>query len=209
MKKIVIISNFQSVSLYHKAVLDALFGDQVEILPLSFEQHIFNEAIEADILLISLYSIYVGVQEYVQSHTKVIVLSNTITEAQYGLIRQIPPHQPVLLVNYSPEMTLEILALFRQIGLTDYDFIPYYPGKNNIPPLKYAVTPGEADKVPSFVEEIIDIGHRTLDVSTITDLAVELGKEELLNTPPFIAHFKTLMKSSNAVSSLLDRKSVV
>lgn len=205
MKKIVVISNFQSVSILHQSVLEKLFDVGVEIIPMSVEQHIFKEPIDADILLISLYSIYVGVQEYVQPHTKVIVLSTTITVQQYELIREIPIHNSVLLVNYSPEMTLETLAMFRQIGLTDYDFIPVYPGKTNIPKVPYAVTPGESDKVPDFVEHVVDIGHRTLSISTITDVAVELGKETLLNTAPFISYFKELKKPSSAVSVLLGK----
>ncbi len=205
MKKIVVISNFQSVSIQHQSVLEKLFDENVEIIPLSVEQHIFKEPIDADILLISLYSIYVGVQEYVQPHTKVIVLSTTITVQQYEMIREIPIHNSVLLVNYSPEMTLETLAMFRQIGLTDYDFIPVYPGKLNIPKVDYAVTPGESDKVPAYVKNVIDIGHRTLSISTISDVAVELGKEAILNTAPFISYFNELKKPSNAVSVLLGK----
>lgn len=209
MKRIVIISNFQSVSESHKSVLEKLFHSEFEIIPMSFEAHVFKAPIDADLLVISLYSIYIGIQEYVQKTTKVIVLSTTISEKQYAQIKQIPINNPVLLVNYSPEMTLETLALFRQLGLCDYDFIPCYPGKTNVPEVEYAVTPGEADQVPSFVKNVVDIGHRTLDVSTITEIAVELNREDLLSTPELVAHFKSLRKASNAVSVLLGRTTIL
>ncbi len=114
-----------------------------------------------------------------------------------------------MLANYSPEMTLETLALFRQIGLTDYDFVPYYPGKPVQVDVDIAVTPGEADIVPQHVKSVIDIGHRTLDMQTIAELAVDVGREDLLNTDGFVHHFKLLKNASNSMSVLMDRANII
>ena len=114
-----------------------------------------------------------------------------------------------MLVNYSPEMTMETLALFRQIGLTQYDFIPVYPGKKNIPKIDIALTPGESEKIPKFVKQIIDIGHRTLDIATISDVAIKIDREDLLRSDRFLNYFKNLKKASSSISVLLDRATIL
>lgn len=208
MKKIVVITNFMSVALQHKAVLEALFEQHVEVSCYALDQDKIDSEIDADLLLISIYPIYVNIKDFVQATTKVIVLGSTLTETQFLRIREIPTGSRVLLVNYSPEMTVETLALFRQLGLTDYDFISYYPGKMNLPEVDLAVTPGEAALVPSFVKKVIDLGHRTLDIRTLIDVAVELGLESLLDEKRFLDHFRSLKSPSSSATMLLDRANI-
>lgn len=208
-KKITIVTNYKSVAEHHKEALETLFLDGVAVSTLSFDFDEINSYIDADVLLISLYSIYVEIKKYVSENTKVVILGTTITESQYQKVNAIAKTSQVLLVNYSPEMTFETLALFRQVGLTEYDFIPYYPGKPKAAHVEIAVTPGESDKVPESVKKIIDIGHRTLDIQTITDVAVEIGREDVLHSNRCIKHFKSLKKASNSVSVLLDKANII
>lgn len=209
MKKIAVITNFSTVAELHKKVLKDLFLDVINVDTYSFDNDPITNIIEADVLLISLYSIYVEIKKYIPANAKVIILATTITQEQYEKIIKIPPTSQIMLVNYSPEMTMETLSLFRQIGLTQYDFIPVYPGKKNIPKLDIALTPGEADKVPSFVKQIIDIGHRTLDISTLSDVAIKIDREDLLRSDRFLNHFKKLKKASSSISTLLDRATIL
>ncbi|WML37169.1 sigma 54-interacting transcriptional regulator [Clostridium sp. OS1-26] len=209
MKKIAVITNFSTVAELHKKVLKNLFLDVITVDTYSFDNDPINHIIDADVLLISLYSIYVEIKKYIPANAKVIILTTTITQEQYEKIIKIPPTSQILLVNYSPEMTMETLSLFRQIGLTQYDFIPVYPGKKNIPKLDIALTPGEADKVPSFVKQIIDIGHRTLDISTLSDVAIKIDREDLLRSDKFLKYFKNLKKASSSISTLLDRATIL
>lgn len=209
MKKIAVVTNFSTVAKLHKKVLKDLFLDMITVDTYSFDNDPITHIIEADVLLISLYSIYVEIKKYIPANAKVIILATTITQEQYEKIIKIPPTSQILLVNYSPEMAMETLSLFRQIGLTQYDFIPVYPGKKNIPKLDIALTPGEADKVPSFVKQIIDIGHRTLDISTLSDVAIKIDREDLLRSDRFLNHFKKLKKASSSISTLLDRATIL
>jgi len=209
MKKIAVVTNYKDVAEYHKSVLEMLFRDEILVTTYSFDLDIISQKIDADVVLISLYSIYVEIKRFIREDAKIIILGTTITEEQFQMVNQISKTSQVMLVNYSPEMTLETLALFRQIGLTEYDFIPFYPGKKNIPEADIAVTPGEPDKVPPHVKTVVDIGHRTLDMQTITDLAVKIGREDLLHNHQFEKHFKSLKNASSTVSVLLDRANII
>ena len=210
MKKVTIITNFLTVAKLHKKVLKNLFLDEITVDTYSYDNDRINHVIETDVLLISLYSIYVEIKKYIPENAKVIILGTTITQEQYKEIIKIPPTSQVMLVNYSPEMTMETLALFRQIGLTQYDFIPVYPGKKNIPKIDITLTPGETSKVPKFVKQIIDIGHRTLDIATISDVAIKIDREDLLKASNgYLIYFKNLKKASSSISVLLDRATIL
>lgn len=203
-KKIVVITNFISVAQKHAEVLESLF-DCVEVKVMAFDRDTINEEIDADVVLISIYPIYLAIKDFIRDNSKVIILGTTISKMQYERIKKIPSGEKVLLVNYSPEMAIETLALFRQIGLTEHNFITYYPGKENVPRLEIAITPGEADKVPKWVKNVVDIGHRVLDIRTLTDVAIELNMESLLETSRFKTHFKSLKSPSTSVETLLSR----
>lgn len=207
MKKVTIITNFRGVAEFHKSVLHHLFPG-ISIVALGFDKDRISKKIDADVLLISLYSIYVEIKELIPLHTKVMILTTTLTKEQRHMIMRIQEDSEVLLVNYSPEMTLESMALLRQIGLTNYKFFPVYPGKADIPRIPTAVTLGEREQVPAFVEKIIDTGHRTLDETTIMDVAVGLEMEHLLQSQRFVSHFNGLCKVSTVASALLDRLNI-
>lgn len=203
MKRIAIITNFFTVAKLHEKTIAALFGKEIAVNTYSYDNDTINHLIEADVFLISLYSIYVEIKKYIPVNARVIIIGTTITKKQYEKIIEIPSTSPIMLVNYSLEMAMETLALFRQIGLTQYDFIPVYPGKKNIPKIDIAVTPGEPDEVPNCAKEIIDIGHRTLDIATISDLAIKIDCEYLLRSEKFLQYFKNLKKASSSISVLL------
>lgn len=209
MKKVIVITNFQKVAQFHKQVLEELFQDEIEVQTYSYDVRYIDFDIEADIYLISLYSIYVEVKKYINPKAKVIIIGTTIDENQYKNILDIPEDSKIMVVNYSPEMTMETIALFRQIGLNQYDFVPYYLGKINNIKADVILTTGEAHVAPKWVENILDIGDRTLDISTIIDTAISIGQEDLLKTDKFISHFKNLKKPSIGLSRFLDRTNVL
>ncbi len=81
--KVTIVTNFKSVAEAHKEVLGSLFQDCLEIETLSFDLDELNQEIDADVLLISLYSIYVEIKKHIREDAKVIILGTTITNEQY------------------------------------------------------------------------------------------------------------------------------
>lgn len=74
------------------------------------------------------------------------------------------------------------------MGVNYIDLYPYYPGiEKYSEDIKLAITPGEQSLVPSSVKEVIDLGNRVVDGSTIfeilntLDLLNNITKERLLN----------------------------
>ncbi|WP_432662419.1 sigma 54-interacting transcriptional regulator [Wukongibacter baidiensis] len=204
-KKIVVITLWSGVVKKHYEQLKNLFGDAVEIKYYSFDVDNINQDIDADLVLISLYSIYIAVKKYISNKSQIVIINPTITAKQYDQIMTIPAGEKVMLVNYSSEMTMETIALFNQLGINHVEFTPFYPGIKNVPELKIALTPGEPQHVPDFVEKVIDIGHRVLGTSTIVDIAVKLNLDYLLQEDRFIEHLKSLKTHSSGLEALLGK----
>ena len=86
-------------------------------------------------------------------------------------IIQIPPHERVYLVNDDKYSTLAIISQFEECGITQYDFVPFYPGcKDTKSDIQFAITAGEPQLVPSRIPNVLDIGNRIIDISTILQL---------------------------------------
>ena len=86
-------------------------------------------------------------------------------------IIQIPPHERVYLVNDDKYSTLAIISQFEECGITQYDFVPCYPGcKDTESDIQFAITAGEPQLVPSRIPNVLDIGNRIIDISTILQL---------------------------------------
>lgn len=204
MKKIAVITFWGGVARNHCKQLNSLFKGAVELEEYSFDRDNINHNIDADVVVISMYSTYVAVKKYLSKDSKIVIITPTITSEQFERINSIPGGKQVMVVNYSSEMTMETIALFNQIGLKHLEFIPVYPGVKYIPDLDIAVTPGEASHVPAGVKEVIDIGHRVLDTRTIVDIVLKLDMPELLKSEVFLLEFERL-KNYSGVKTLLGK----
>ena len=86
-------------------------------------------------------------------------------------ILQIPPGSFVYLVNDTVDTTYEIMEQLKEYGFSQYHFLPYLPVIEEVrKDIQYCVTPGEVHLVPSFIRQVVDIGNRIVDISTINEL---------------------------------------
>ncbi|MCT4631677.1 MAG: sigma 54-interacting transcriptional regulator [Firmicutes bacterium] len=203
-KKVAVITFWGSVAEHHCQQLENLFQGEIELEAYSFDSGNINQDIDADVVVISMYSTYVAVKKYLSKDSKIVIITPTITVEQFERINSIAEGKKVMVVNYSSEMTMETIALFNQIGLKHLELIPVYPGVKNIPDIDIAVTPGEPQHVPDRVKTVIDVGHRVLDTRTIVDILLKLDMAELLKSEIFLHEFERL-KSYSSVKTLLGK----
>ncbi|KUO74949.1 MAG: hypothetical protein APF77_06210 [Clostridia bacterium BRH_c25] len=204
-KKAAIITFWSHVAQQHCQQLESLFGDRLEIMSYSYDVDNINSTINADIFILSLYSIYIAAKKYIPNTSQIVIINPTITMEQYDKILEIPAGEKVMVVNYSSEMTMETVALLNMLGINHLEFIPVYPGVKNIPVLNTAITPGEAKYVPDFVENVIDIGNRVMDTSTIVEIALKLKLDFLLQEKKFVDYFNSLKTHRSGLEALLGR----
>ncbi|SHI32687.1 Transcriptional regulator containing PAS, AAA-type ATPase, and DNA-binding Fis domains [Dethiosulfatibacter aminovorans DSM 17477] len=209
MKKIAIITTSSEYADFHSNALKNLFKDDVEVSSYSYDNNTIDEVIDADLFLTSIPSLYHKSIRSIPKNSKVLVFKNTINNRQYEQIQKIPSGTTVLVVNTDFETTMETIVLFHDLGLDHLKYLPYFPGIESFHKTDVAITPGESEIVPDFVDKIIDIGHRVIDVDTLTEIAISLNLEHLLTQDYFIEYLKTIKIVNNSLISQLNKSNLL
>lgn len=106
----------------------------------------------------------------------IIIANRTVSYDRIDKVVLLPPHTDVLLVNDAKESAYETIDTLMSLGLDYINYIPYYPGIiGDFAHIKLAITPGEIERIPPFVSEVINIGSRVMDFSTIAEVLSHLG----------------------------------
>lgn len=145
--------------------LREVFLDYVKINNYYFKKLKKGYIIDDDVVLVMIKEKALQIQGYVEDYQKIIVVERTVKDEQIHNILTIPPNTNVLVVNDTIETTLETISLLYQIGINHIKLVPYDPEKE-YKEIKIAITPGERNRVPIYIEKIIDIGNRCIDIST-------------------------------------------
>ncbi len=134
----------------------------------------------------------------------IIVCQRTINIDFIEKLADIPLNEEVLLVNDERETTENAISDLIGLGLNHIKFYPYYPGIQSYKRLRMAVTPGETDKIPSCIEEVIDIGPRIMDINTIYNIMDTLNLD-MKDTRFFTNRYiEKIVKVSKRISSISD-----
>ncbi len=129
-----------------------------------------------------------------------IVCTRTFNHAYLDQIIQIPPGEKVYVVNDSMESTLHIIREFEEVGISQYQFIPFIGDTQETDlSIRYAITLGEPQLVPRHVRNIINIGNRIIDISTVNELCVLFHLPANLGnriTKNYISHILKVVKTA-------------
>jgi transcriptional regulator with PAS, ATPase and Fis domain len=206
MAKIVAIVTFMaSAARFYSGQLKELFGDTIETRLFSIEDHARGETISADIIIVSTYSIFEAIKNNISVGSEIVIPNLTFSKSALSQIKEIPKGTKCMLVNSSVDMCIDTISLISQLGVNDIEFVPVYPGMNEIPNLDLAVTPGESKFAPNNVNELIDIGDRIFDTSTIIEIVLKLKLEYFLKEEKFIKYSEKIATNSYSLEKLAGR----
>ena len=155
-----------------------------------------------DMLLFPARTTLEAIRPLIPAGMKYLITTRIIDPVNLHKIIHIPPSSSVYLVNDAESSTEESIAYLRQMGFTQYQYIPIYPGHENFMPyINYAITVGEPDLVPPGIPTVIDIGSRIVDISTINEVVTFFSlPASLLNeiTKNYIINLVKVLKLSNS-----------
>ncbi|WP_107586542.1 sigma-54 interaction domain-containing protein [Clostridioides difficile] len=149
--------------------LKLVFGDSININRYFINEINDNDIINDDVILVMSVERLDKIINNILDKKKVIVVRRTFREDKIYNLLSLPQGTNVLIVNDSDETTLETISLFYKIGVTNIRPIPYM-NDNNYKNIKIAITPGVPEKVPRFISDIFDLGHRYIDISTFIEI---------------------------------------
>lgn len=177
MKKIVLITGSYPTKKALLTQIKNFFLDRVEINGYSLDE-LEKAKIDGDLIVFSSKDIFKQVKKRNLniSFENIIICKRTINYNNISILFNILDKESVLLVNDSKISAEETIFSLKKIGIDHINFIPYYPKKIGIiEKRKIAVTVGELDKVPPFVEKVYDIGSRIIDVETLVLISNRLN----------------------------------
>ena len=214
-KKLGIVSLSADVGRYYKHQLADLFGSGVEISFYSFENGDLDitknieELKSLDIILISTYSQYEILKNYLGRDFNVVISKLTLSKESYQKLKTLKDIKNAMLVNLSLEMAIETMGLLYNLGIDNIKFTPVYPSIDKLPELDVAITTGEERYIPKGVKKSIDLGHRLIDEMTVVELFVGLGLEDRLTNKSVIDYFDKLVSYNTGLEYLLSKSNTL
>ena len=201
-KVVAIVTSVFSAAKFYEQQLKELFGEIIDVKLFSFEDNSISKIINADVVIVTTYSIYETIKKNISDKCEIIIPNLTLSKIVLKQIKKIPSGTKCMLVNSSVEMCIDTISLFSQLGVNQLELIPVYPGINETIKLDFAITPGESKFVPKNVKEVMDIGDRILDTSTIIEIVLKLKLEYLLKEDKFIEYSDRVASNSYSLEEL-------
>lgn len=186
LKSIGIVTNSNSlVAVFLKSNIEEIYKGFAVINNYYLNELKSTDKIDDDVILIMNDEIAIEIERYVKNKKNIIVIKRTIKENEVYKIFNIPQGTKALVVNNAKSATLETISLLYRIGVNNITLIPYDENQN-YENIKFAITPGEVSRVPKYIEKIIDIGNRHIDISTFINISNKLAlKNRVIDTRLF------------------------
>lgn len=196
-----IVSQSSTTNVGMRSYLNHIFSKYIH-LETCLATDVDTERMEkADLVLFSSRSAARMAEPLMTPKIRYLICIRTFNHTYLNRILSIPSNSEVYLVNDSEYSARESIQLLYTLGITQYRFIPYYPGcPETDARIQYAVTVGENKLAPRNVQTLVDIGIRIADISTISEIAsffhlpLSLADVVSLN---YINQFVQLLKISN------------
>ncbi len=203
MKKIAVVSDstfknnrISLVGKHLKSNLEEIFGKKVQIQTVYIDQLTEHDHIVADLVLVMASSRWNTMKTYVDDPSKIIVIKRTFLKKNIYPLYNIPKNSDVLVVNDVAETILESVSALYHIGIRHINLIPYEEGKD-YHGIHYAISPSEVDFIPEYIQEVIDIGNRVIDISTMLFImsTLELQDKEIQNN--FYQYYQKILSPND------------
>ena len=109
------------------------------------------------------------IKQHVAEHVKVLIIQRTFWESDIARLLEIPKGSRVLVVNDSAMNTTQTANSLNNLNLDNITLVPYIRESEDRS-ISIAVTPDEEEAVPPYIQKIINIGNRHLDIGTFLDI---------------------------------------
>ncbi|MDM5212849.1 sigma 54-interacting transcriptional regulator [Peribacillus sp. NJ4] len=155
--------------------LEQLLGDYVHVKSHAADEGL-PHSLEDEIILYSSDAAYVNKKGmYSVNAGKIIVGKRTVNHEYIDKLLRIPDGSSVLLVNDDDDATINLIESLYQLGVDHIQFIPFRKGILFYEDVQIAVSPGETHLCPPYIKEVIDIGVRLFDITTILEVVESCG----------------------------------
>jgi sigma-54 dependent transcriptional regulator, acetoin dehydrogenase operon transcriptional activator AcoR len=171
-----------------------------------------NGSFDGKVVLLTGELVFRNASEQIRDASKVIIARRALRYENIEQLFTLKEKTRVLLVNDSKEGCLETIQQLKGHGFQSLSFFPYYPGIKTYESCSIAVTPGESHLVPNDIPQIIDIGNRQVDITTITEIMSELNllsQRGVVASSEFVSEIIGLTRYLSVLNHKLDHSNLL
>jgi len=174
LKRLVVMTGSEATRRELVLQLEDLFGSSVRLESWAMD-HPGPPRVADALVLMSSGLIAEECRPRIGAGCQVLVAKRTLNFAHLDKLYAMPEDSSLLIVNDARETADEVIELLKQIGFSQYRYRAHYPGcADPEGPFDFVITPGETALVPGGLTNVIDIGPRILDITTILELVQSL-----------------------------------
>lgn len=204
---ILVVARRRKTCLAIQRQLSSFLGDWVQVRSTVPERGVPWEG--ADLILVSTMALAQGLAHLTGGKVRMIVARRTLSTGGWKKLLDLPVGTRALLVNDGEDTALETIELLRELGLHQIDLIPMYPGKEEVPDVRLAITPGERHLVPPGVDRVIDIGDRVLTPGVLIEVFTHFRRYDRAAHERIQAYLDKVVPVDRGLSAVLDEVSRV
>lgn len=177
MKNIAIVAYSRDTSYSCREQLASLLGTGVNIIDYNRDSGLPRVIMADFVLFTSRPACSLG-RSHLADGVPYMVVRRSINYNEVGRLLELAPGTDVLLVNDMESSANETVAILQRLGIDHLNYHPYSPDHRVDFPTKIAVTPGEARFVPDYIEQVVDIRTRLIDITSLIEMLSRLGMLE-------------------------------
>lgn len=176
MEKPTILLVTKEIELYHtfSESIRGIFGNHIQ---LKSNHSPPNDLDNIDLILSGTDELY---QDFIDSENitiPIIIPNRSIDFNKLEQLFELPRETNCLLVSNDEQVAHESVDLLKRLGFDYLNLTAYSPDMHPLPPINsnVAITHGLTNFVPGKMSKVIDLGNRSLDLSTLFEIARTLG----------------------------------
>ncbi|WP_051532652.1 sigma-54 interaction domain-containing protein [Fusobacterium perfoetens] len=150
--------------------LKLVFGETILYNYITYSMLEDNIEIKGDLILVSHHNETEKIKHHLKKDIKILIFQRTFWEEDIKILLKLPKGTKALVVNDSVMNTIQSTNSLNNLNLSNVTFIPYLKDKEIDESISVAITPDEEKYVPDWINKVINIGNRHLDIITFLDI---------------------------------------
>lgn len=179
MDELVLIAGAQETRVTLHTQLEEVLGDFVEVKSYSLEEQI--PFIDNRIVVLSSSLLEDEVVRHIGQNCRKIIANRMVNYHNIDRLLMLPEGTQALYITDFPQTTMDSIEALKQLGINHIELHPYYPGIKDYFRAEIAIKPRTALILPEVVKEVIHIGPRLIDFTTILFILETLGLSERIS----------------------------
>lgn len=211
MKELAVVSLGENTLNSMMEQLNRYLGDRVQVKGFALEKGMEPDR-SCPLILVTSDLVGRMIAKNLSSGQKLIVARRTMSYEFIEPVFSLQETTDILLVNDTEESCTESIAQLKSQGFHSFTFHPYYPGIKEYRTCDVSITPGEPHLVPEGVKQVINIGHRQVDITTITEVMAQLEILEdagAVASSEFVSEIVHLTRYLSTLNRKLDRSNLL